>query len=401
MQTDEIAAGTPGAPGTLDTPEAGRAAAETPAGVEGYRVVLGDYLKTHNEAALYRASMLSQALVESGIGPEEIVALHFEALEEEIAGQPYRERLRANTDSYQFLLEVMIAYGVQYKQYVELRLTELAREAEARATLERQRLEEAQQAAQEKADLLAVVAHELRTPLTAARGNVDMAVRSIARGRVERVEPLLTAAREAIDRLSRLTADLVEASRGGPLQLQRVPQDLVQLMAQACRWARAAAVSKGLSLEWEREPLHVTVLGDADALLSVFGNLLSNAVRYTSSGGITVRHGIDEAMGMAWVCVGDTGVGMAPDVRQRIFDKFYRAPEARTLGGQGLGLGLSLVDQFVRAHKGRVEVESEPGTGSTFRVWLPLAAGAASPGPTFDGERGAEPAREQEGNEGG
>jgi signal transduction histidine kinase len=203
-----------------------------------------------------------------------------------------------------------------------------------------------------------------------------MAVRSLANGKVERLSPLLAAARDALDRLSRLTGDLVEASRGEAPKLVRTPQDLVALIAQACRWARAAAVSKGLSLTWEREPTSVLVLGDADALLSVLGNILSNAVRYTGTGGIAVRHGVRDGMG--WVEVRDTGAGMAPEVRERIFDKFYRAPDARVVGGQGLGLGLSLVDQFMQAHDGRVEVESVLGEGSTFRVLLPLAAGDPS-----------------------
>jgi signal transduction histidine kinase len=243
---------------------------------------------------------------------------------------------------------------------------------------------------------------------------VDLAVRSLSRGNVERLPPLLSSTREALDRLSRLTANLVEASRGETPQVSRTPQDLVQLIAQACRWARAAAVSKGLSLEWEREPAHLWVPGDADALLSVLGNLLSNAIRYTHAGAVRVRHGTyvsaaalapaesaqdpealssgppagndapESAAHWAWVEVADTGVGMLSEVRERIFEKFFRAADTRSSGGQGLGLGLSLVEQLVRAHQGRVEVESAPGRGSTFRVWLPAlpgsphAAGAAA-----------------------
>jgi signal transduction histidine kinase len=188
---------------------------------------------------------------------------------------------------------------------------------------------------------------------------------------MEQVTPLLTAAREAMERLSRLTGDLVEASRGGAPHLDRSPQDLVNLIAQACRWARAAAVAKGIALEWAREPLGVLVLGDADAILSVLGNLLSNAIRYTPSGGIVeVRHGVEQQL--AWVEVKDTGVGMPEEVRTRIFEKFFRAAESQRMGA-GLGLGLTLVDQFVTALGGRVEVESSPGQGSAFRVFLPLA----------------------------
>jgi signal transduction histidine kinase len=123
------------------------------------------------------------------------------------------------------------------------------------------------------------------------------------------------------------------------------------------------------------------VQGDADGLLSVLGNLLSNAVRYTPEGGrVTVGYGNDDQS--AWVSVQDTGIGMAPDVRERIFERFYRAPGARQLESRGLGLGLTLVQKLVLAHSGRIEVESQNGQGSRFVVYLPLASVAEVPGPT-------------------
>jgi signal transduction histidine kinase len=134
----------------------------------------------------------------------------------------------------------------------------------------------------------------------------------------------------------------------------------------------------------------VLVRGDADALLSVLGNLLSNAVRYTSPGGrVVVHHGLltDDTGRWGWMEVKDTGIGMTPEVQSRIFEKFYRAPEAALQegAGSGLGLGLALVQQFVAAHEGRIEVRSVPGEGSTFRVHLradeaqPTTDGASAP----------------------
>src|SRR5579859_5530569 len=89
-----------------------------------YGEVLGSYMRTHSEEALYRASRLSQVCIESGLGPEDIIALHFEALDPLLNSLPYREQARANGDAQQFLLEVMIAYGVKYKEYLELKLSE-------------------------------------------------------------------------------------------------------------------------------------------------------------------------------------------------------------------------------------------------------------------------------------
>ncbi len=270
----------------------------------------------------------------------------------------------------------MIAYGVKYKEFLELRLSQTLREAEARAARERERIQEAERIGREKDEILAVIAHELRTPIAVARGSVDLAVRSLTGGRMDRVEPLLGATRQALDRLSRLTGDLVEASRGMPPVLDRSQQLLDDIVQQAYAWALPAASAKGVEMRMEGTNTDVMIVGSADALLSVFGNLLSNAVRYTPPGGrVTIRNGSEGDF--VWVEVSDTGIGMSEDVQARVFDKFYRGPEARSVESQGLGLGLSLVHQFVTAHDGRVEVESTPGVGSRFTVWLPCTSGGS------------------------
>src|SRR6185312_10256114 len=136
--------------------------------------------------------------------------------------------------------------------------------------------------------------HELRTPLTAARGNLDLAVRSLRRGRTDRLIPLLGSTRDALDRLSRLTADLVQVSRGDTLQLERSQLDLCGVVSQACSWVQPSASAKGVQLIAEPQSGPVLLDGNSDALLSVVGNLLSNAVRYTPGGGVVrVRYGLD------------------------------------------------------------------------------------------------------------
>lgn len=341
---------------------------------EAYADALAEYCRNRSEAALYRASLVSQTFVESGLGPEDIIALHCEALEGILAGRSARDQVQATGDSHQFLLEVMIAYGVKYKDFLELRLSQSLHEAETRSERDRERIQEAERIGREKDEILAVIAHELRTPLSAARGSVDLAVRSLTRGRTDRLEPLLGTTRQALDRLSRLTGDLVEASRGSPPALDRRPHALEKIVEQAFSWAQPAALAKGVALHAQDANATIPVIASGDALLSVFGNILSNAVRYTPVGGnVNVRQGVEG--NWAWVEIEDTGIGMPADVLSRIFDKFYRGPEARMIESQGLGLGLTLVQQFVSAHAGRLEVESAAGSGSKFKVWLPLAEG--------------------------
>lgn len=337
-----------------------------------YAAILAEYLRTHAEASLYRASLLSQHFVETGLGPEDIIALHAEALDAATAGLPYLERARSAGEAHQFLLEVMIAYGVAYRAYLDLRLSQSRRETEARAAQEHERTLLAEQSEREKSHLLAVIAHELRTPLTAALGNLDFALRSQGSDQPERATAQMQQARTALTRLARLSTDLIDASRSGTPQLAQRPERLGPLLEQACAWASVEAADQGVEFHCLNEAVDEPVRGDAGALASVLGNLISNAIRYTPVGGrVSVRRGV--TADSAWIEVADSGIGMAPEVQARIFEKYYRASEAQSIAAQGLGLGLSLVQQLVAAHSGKISVVSAPGRGSTFRVELPLA----------------------------
>ena len=129
-----------------------------------YSDALSDYIRTRSEASLYRASLLGRAGVEGGLGPDELIALHAEALEHAVGGLSYRQVAGAGVDALQFLLEVMIAYGLTYREYLELKVRE---RDSAMATADK-----------ERAELLATVAHVMRTPLTAALGTIDLARRA-------------------------------------------------------------------------------------------------------------------------------------------------------------------------------------------------------------------------------
>ncbi|HEV7215937.1 MAG TPA: ATP-binding protein [Chloroflexota bacterium] len=343
--------------------------------VESYRAALGEYLHTRSEEPLYQASLLSRRFVQEGVGPEEIVALHADAIAIAMSGRSYREQARATTDGLQFLLEMMIAYGMQHQNYLELRLAEIGMQAEQQTALERQRADLAEQSEREKVELLGVIAHELGTPLTAVKGYVDVATRLIKRGRFEAVPSALGTASDAIDRLSQLTGDLVRASRGELIALEMQPLALESVVEQAAAWANVAALEKEIQLEYQhaRTSLPVWISGNADALLTILGNLLSNAIRYTPNGGcVTIRSGLHDGQGC--VSVTDSGIGMTEAVQARIFEKFYRAPEARHVEAGGLGLGLTLAHELVVAHGGEIRLVSEPGAGSTFTVCFPLAS---------------------------
>ncbi len=337
-----------------------------------YPDVLAEYLRTHSEDALYRASLLSRLCVNEGLGPEDILALHVESLDGLVAALPIPKRGRAQHDAHQFLLEVMIAYGVQYRHYLELRLGERTRLAETEAGLAQQRAQTAEELEREKTSILGFVVHEMRTPLTAMRAALQLADRYYASAELDRVEPLHRQLAGAVERLVRMTDDLAAATRDTTAPLVVAPIALGETLDVAIEWAGAAASQKGIAMQCASPARDIVVLAQRDALLSIFGNLLSNAIRYTPRGGqIVVTVGIDD--NAVSVAVRDTGVGMSPEVRARIFEKFYRGPQAPTMASEGAGLGLTLVQKLVVALGARLEVMSEPGAGSTFRVLFPAA----------------------------
>jgi signal transduction histidine kinase len=219
------------------------------------------------------------------------------------------------------------------------------------------------------------VSHELQTPLTAMRFAIEDAQRS---GRTaERYREIADDLLTEIDRLSLLIRDLRLLAIAGAGQLVAHPEafDLGEVVQQCCEIARAVADGKRITID-ERVLPGVTVAGSALHLRRVILNLTDNAIRYSPCDStVSVRMECDE--GVAEVTVSDRGCGIAADDLPRIFEPFFRADRARTRETGGSGLGLAIADQIVRAHHGRITVESEPNDGAAFTIHVPVAAGAA------------------------
>ena len=226
------------------------------------------------------------------------------------------------------------------------------------ATLERE--EELRQEA--TADL----AHELRTPLSGIVSRIEAAQDGVLPDHAANLEAMHT---EAV-RLSQLVADLgrlAEAQQPG-LLLARTPVDLAAV-AEARASAHAPAFAeKELALHVDARPSPVA--GDPGRLAQVLDNLLSNALRYTDRGTVTVRtftegdHAVLE--------VADTGIGMSSDELPHVFERFWRSEKSRSRSRGGAGIGLAIVRELVRAHDGRIDVTSHPGEGTAFTIRLPM-----------------------------
>ncbi len=212
--------------------------------------------------------------------------------------------------------------------------------------------------------------HELQTPLTILKGEIEVALRA-ARAPDE-YQRVLKSALEEIDRLTRLVEGLLFLARAdaGVLRMDRQPVDLVQLVEDVYRQAKILADSRGIRLLLGKmEPL--SIQGDQERIRRVLLNLVDNGIKYTRAGG-QVTLSLMRRESWASLQVADSGVGLSPEDREKIFERFYRSAEAHSQG-EGSGLGLCIARSIVEAHGGKIELESTPGQGSRFTILLPLA----------------------------
>jgi signal transduction histidine kinase len=172
-------------------------------------------------------------------------------------------------------------------------------------------------------------------------------------------------------RLSRLVEDLLNLARAdaGRVRLQTHDLYLNELVSDCCRSAQVLAGARGVAIEC-RPGEDLPYQGDEDLLRRLVMNLLDNAVRYTPPGG-KVSAEVQPNGTAVRVRVSDTGVGIAPQDAAHVFERFYRAGEARSREDGGFGLGLAIVKWIAESHRGTVECASRVGEGSTFTVTLP------------------------------
>lgn len=219
-----------------------------------------------------------------------------------------------------------------------------------------------------KNEFLSSVSHELRTPLTAIKGWSET-LQTAPEDRELVSRGLAVIGKEA-ERLSGLVEELLDFSRmeSGHIVLKRQRLDVLAELEEAVFLFRDRTTRAGLSLEYSGGEELLPVMGDPARLRQVFVNLLDNAVKYTPRGG-RIRVEAAQLPGRVQVVISDTGVGIAPEELPRVRQKFYQTDPANP----GSGIGLALVDEIVRLHGGRMEMDSEPGVGTAVTVLLPVA----------------------------
>jgi signal transduction histidine kinase/DNA-binding response OmpR family regulator len=236
-----------------------------------------------------------------------------------------------------------------------------------------------QEADRRKDEFLAMLGHELRNPLTPIRNAVEV-MRMLGPR-----HPTLEQAREMIDRqvtqMTRLIDELLDVSRlsRGKILLRHEPLDFTQLVRRTAEDYRPSLEKSGLRLLVDLPDRPLTVRGDTTRLAQVIGNLLHNAGKFTRPAGeVEVSLAAGEA-GRAVLAIRDTGIGIEPSMRERVFEAFTQLDQGSDRGG--LGLGLTLVKRLVELHHGEVGIDSA-GVGMGTTVWVSLPTEAASPSGT-------------------
>ena len=239
-------------------------------------------------------------------------------------------------------------------------------------TSEQHARQEAEAANRIKDEFLATLSHELRTPLNVIVGRAQM-LRTIAHDPKQVAQAAETIARNG-EALGRIVADLLDISRItlGGVQLEWESVDIPALLESAASAIQPAADAKAIRLAVKSAPQVPRVMGDATRLQQVVWNLLTNAVKFTPSGG-DVHAEVRQEGAAVVVTVSDTGQGIEPAFLPFVFDMFRQAEPTATRSQGGLGIGLSIVKRLVELHGGTVSAVSPgPGRGSTFTVRLPF-----------------------------
>jgi signal transduction histidine kinase len=231
-------------------------------------------------------------------------------------------------------------------------------------------------ASQHKSEFLANMSHELRTPLNAVIGFSEVLGERMFGELNEKQEEYLKDIHASGQHLLSLINDILDLSKieAGRMELELADFHLPQAIENALVIVRERALRRGITLEQSIDPHVGEVQGDERKVKQVLLNLLSNAIKFTPEGGrVEVRAGV--ADNMAELSVIDTGVGIAPEDQEAVFEEFRQVGVAEKRA-EGTGLGLALARKFIELHGGRIWVKSQVGAGSTFTFRIPLRTGA-------------------------
>lgn len=330
------------------------------------------------------AESLAPALLPDALGGiEPLLALgrglRLQADAERLDQQASMLRLRTRTVGLTYLMCLLFSLTVALATHGvllarrEVRTRESADAARAQAVAASER---AEAAGRDKSKFLGMLSHELLTPLQSIVSSMDMIE---SRGRVDVGDPLFLRLREGTRALRARMSDLVDFARmtAGRLAVSPRRFRIDRLVEEVLADHEEALLRKDLDVHWEAgDSLRKPVVTDPRRVRQILDNLVSNAIKYTERGGLTVHAAIEGDGRVLCLEVRDTGVGIDAAALAQIFDPFYRVATTAQLA-DGSGLGLAVVRSLVELLEGSIDAESVPGEGSRFTVRLPIGV----PGP--------------------
>jgi signal transduction histidine kinase len=238
---------------------------------------------------------------------------------------------------------------------------------------------EAKKLEQQMGAFVSMVAHELRAPLGVIARYLDLVLEGVITDNPAKLEQVLGRCRNRTGALAQLVKDLLEFSR---LRHEKTrdrtftPVDLAEIMRETVDFASLSAASRKITIAADIPDDLPKVAADRDEILRLFTNLVDNGIKYNRDEG-ALRIGTSLRGGYVCMEVVDTGLGIPKDHLNRLGEAFYRVKTPETASITGTGLGVSICKQIVEAHDGQLEIESEEGKGSTFRVLLPAMGATA------------------------
>ena len=258
---------------------------------------------------------------------------------------------------------------------VTLRLTMVRREEDDEATetiIFMQDVSQQKEVVRAREEFFYHVAHELRTPLT----NIRAYAETLSEGVLNDPEALRECYNVIVgetQRLARLVEDILNVSQleVGSARLDVSEVQIARLIRKAVEDMQASADEEQLDLVLSLPPKVPKIRGDKDRLAGVLTNLIGNAIKYTPAGGRVEVSCAEEGTRLR-IKVTDTGIGFSPKDQRKVFEKFYRASDEQVDRKPGTGLGLAIAQETVHAHGGTIELESKPGSGSSFSILLPV-----------------------------
>ncbi len=275
------------------------------------------------------------------------------------------------------MLAVVVGLAAQWGVVARRERASRARAEQLAAVAEAQRVR-AETADREKGRFLGMLSHELLTPLQSIWSTIDVIE---ARGRVATTDPSFRRLKESTRSLRGRISDLLDFAKmsSGRLETRIRGFHLDKLIDTALRDVEEALAERNLDVHWEAGPeLAQRIYSDPARLRQVIDNLLTNAIKYTERGGITIVAELLPERGMLRVEISDTGVGMDPAAMARVYEPFYRSPLTAGMA-EGSGLGLAVVRSVVELMGGTIRLDSRPGQGTVATLEVPTADGTDAP----------------------